>query len=614
MKKQVHFLFFFLLFAVFHATAQLAAPFWTENFTAGIPAGWGNADGSGQNILWGWCANPTSGNSDPGCPAIFDDAINSQIPFQATTASTGFVSLDSDEPQQLPNNHICRLTTTPINCSGKNEVFITFQTHIGVYDVDAEGGAILRVSTDQNTWTDYTVFPGLTTTERWSDNPEFPIIDISATAANQATVYIQWQWTGNWEYQWSIDDIEIYGQNPTPRHDLAFRSVFYPASSFTTPASQIATDTFGFSVNIDNKGLEAQTNIQVQVTVTDTNDVPYYTKSLNIPSIAEGVEDEFYAFTGQFIPVLPVGVYLITYTMFADSVDLRPSNNTITMPFVISESVFAKEDEPEQAYRPSGGGDWAVANYYRMATGLQEQYNVIDAEFAFTTNEDEVPIVDVEAGILLFKLNDDVAEDFSNFDDSALFTGSAEWIGVGNYEAPDTVQGYQLQTSPILDANTGEPGLPLVSGGRYLLAVQYSGASSNAFHAFNDDITTSFVSTLVNTDDWSLGGFGSNVNAVLRMRIGLASTTDEVPLPDYAMQCSPNPTTDAIQLHLNFEQPTKATITIAQLDGRVISFEDREGLTNQTLRYPANHLSAGTYLVRIATPQGTLTKKVIVQH
>jgi hypothetical protein len=32
------------------------------------------------------------------------------------------------------------------------------------------------------------------------------------------------------------------------------------------------------------------------------------------------------------------------------------------------------------------------------------------------------------------------------------------------------------------------------------------------------------------------------------------------------------------------------------------------------LRYPANHLSAGTYLVRIATPQGTLTKKVIVQH
>jgi hypothetical protein len=67
-------------------------------------------------------------------------------------------------------------------------------------------------------------------------------------------------------------------------------------------------------------------------------------------------------------------------------------------------------------------------------------------------------------------------------------------------------------------------------------------------------------------------------------------------------------------LKVDFNKATDATITIAQLDGRVIRYENREGLTNETLSYQLPNLAAGTYLARIATKEGTKTKKFVVLH
>ena len=196
---------------------QAQTPFWSEDFAGGIPTGWTNNDPSGNNAIWTWCNDPAAGNAQAGCPSVWDDALNAQVPFAATTAGNGFATVDSDEYGNIPSNHVSELTTDAIDCSTKSEVWITFQTHIGVFTLDAESNALLRVSTDGMTWTPFTVFPGLSTAVRWSANPESPIIDISSVAAGSSTVYVQWQWTGNYEYNWNLDDIEIYDQNPTPR-------------------------------------------------------------------------------------------------------------------------------------------------------------------------------------------------------------------------------------------------------------------------------------------------------------------------------------------------------------------------------------------------------------
>jgi len=612
-QRSLLFTLSFLVMGILNA--QLPTPFWTEDFTDGIPAGWATTDASTNTlkVYWTWCLNPFLGDSDPGCSQPWDDALNGQVPFRATTATTGFVVVDSDDPGDLPNNHISQLTTTPFNFADKNQVFISFQTHIGVYIENADANAILRVSTNGIDWTEYTIFPGLTTTERWSENPETPIIDISATAANQANVWIQWQWTGNYEYMWSVDDIEIYNQDPTPQNDVAISAFFYPVSSYTTPASQIASNTFQFEVNLSNKGLNPQTNLVVTAYVEEDGGSTLHTQTINIPSLDPGVSDSAFVFPLLYTPDLATGLYTVGYTLSSDSIDQRPIDNEREDNFVVSNDIFAKEDGPEQGYRPGAGGDWAVANYYRMNGGNFEIYKAYQAEFAFSTDTTEIFPSDVEAAIYFFKVNDDVAEDFSDFDVTGLLSSSLEWLGAASYSAPDSLEDQDLQQVLIDDLNTGTTGVILEPGGRYLLAIGYDGASNKVFHAFNNDLYYYFPSTFIFNTDWNPFGFGGDVNALLRFYIGLLSTTDEQALPDNTLSIFPNPVSHMLQLGIEFAEPTDATITIADINGRVITFEDRYGLTKETLQYQVPQLASGTYLARIATAKGTLTKKFVVQ-
>ncbi len=103
------------------------------------------------------------------------------------------------------------------------------------------------------------------------------------------------------------------------------------------------------------------------------------------------------------------------------------------------------------------------------------------------------------------------------------------------------------------------------------------------------------------------------VAALLRMYIDLVVTTDDQPLPDSYMKVFPNPIKDVLNLGLSLEQPTDLTVTIAEMSGRTILIQDKYGMTNETLTYQLPQLASGMYLARIATKEGTLTKKFVVQ-
>ena len=596
-----------LVFLLCGMMTQAQNIFWSEDFTNGIPAGWTNVDASGQGFVWEHCAN-----TDPGCAPVF----TGEQAFQATTASTGFVHVNSDGGLSgpLPQNHVSRLTTSAIDCTGKGVVFIEFQSHIGTYVEPIETDAIIRVSTNGTTWTEFQPFPGLIETNYFSPNPYYSILDISAVAANQATVYIQWQWTANWEYMWDLDDIVLYDANPTPRHDLSMTDYFYTPSSMVTPVSQIATDTFGFFIFLSNLGSEDQTNVVVKASVTTDTDEEIYADSIILPVLASGVVDSFVELAGRYAPELPAGNYQLKYAVRADSSDSRPIDNSISSRFIVSQNVFSKEAGASiTSTSPFDPGDWYAANLYTMSSGSMDNYQVAQVQFSFATDPAELPVADVEATVFLFRMSDDVLPDYSNFDRSELISTSLEWVAVGPYEAPDTMQNFSLQAAQLLDASTFEPFVPLDNGARYILAVGYAGNSNVTRHVFDTEANTAYtVSTLVFTDQWYTGGFTGR-NAVLRMAISLVTTTDNKPLPESTMKVFPNPIRETLNLGLNFDQPTKATITIADLTGRVIRLEDREGLTNDILTYQLPELAAGTYLARIATEEGTLTKKFVVQ-
>jgi len=587
---------------------QAQTPFWTETFTTGIPAGWTNVDTSGQGFTWQWCSAP---NPTPPCAPVF----GGQQPFAATTAATGFVHVDSDGglAAPLPKNHVSRLTTSALNCTGKSVVWLQFQNHIGTFEQPLAANAIVRVSTNLSNWTTFIPFPTFTGTNFFSPNPYFVALDISSVAANQATVYIQWQWIANYEYMWDLDDVALYESNPGAKNDIALGDYFYAPSSLAQPVSQIATDTFEFGANLSNLGANPQKNVILRGAVTTDANVELWADSLVIPTLATGIVDSFFELPNRYAPELPVGTYRIKYTVRSDSLDERTADNSGQSPFLVTNSIFSKEAQVQSAIRPATlGNGWYVGNLYQMSAGSLDNYQATTTTFTFGSDAVEIPVTDVDASIYLFRVKDGVEfVSGTGFDQTTFFSPSLKWVGLANYSAPDTMAGGLLQTVQLLDVDLFTPGVILDKGARYLVVVGYSDQSKFAYHAFNQDVKMFFASTFTFSDQWYTNGFGVEDNAVLRMNISLVTTTDDQPLAESSMRIVPNPVRDALNLAVSFDKPTNATITIADMSGRVIEVEDREGLTQDNLSYPVPKLAPGTYLARIATAEGTLTKKFV---
>lgn len=602
-------LFFVLATMVATAGSLEAQVLFSENFSGGsIPATWGNADATPFNVKWEYCANPTAG-----CVDLYGRPV-----FAGSDAANGFVVLDSDAAGELTALHDSRLTTPAINCSTAPKVYVTFESSIGVFNHSADDLAILRVSTDNATWTDFQIFSGLggtTAATRFSENPLVSGIDISSVAGGQSTVYIQWRWEGNFDYWWLLDNVVVTTQDPSPRNEIAVTDFFYPVSSYATPQSQIGTDTFGFFGRVSNKGSNDAKNVKLTAKVVEVVNqqvgATLYTDSKTIGTLPSGYADSLIILDGLFAPELGQGLYRIVYSVSSDSVDQRPANNEAFDNFEVTDFIFSKEVGPTGGFRPSAGGDYAVANIYTMSKNTLENYNAIGMEFTAVTNAG-FAIENVVVAGFLFKVNDDILPNYSNFDDTELFSPSLELVGSGDFDFPTGAANYALQSFELLDFTTSNPGVPLKAGARYFATISYADDSNAAFHAFADRIDYRNFSTPVNVGGvWNLNGFGGDAAGVIRLYLELSTSVDEKALPDNALSIFPNPVSDMVRLKVDFATATDATITIAQLDGRVITYENREGLTNETLSYQLN-LASGTYLARIATKEGTKTKKFVV--
>ncbi len=396
------------------------------------------------------------------------------------------------------------------------------------------------------------------------------------------------------------------------RPDVKLASSFFPVSHIQTPLTQIAVDTFGFGASLTNIGTTVRTNASVTAKVEKADGTVLFTETQTVASLAPG-DTAVVDFLNQFVPNLALGSYAVKYSTSADPVGgVAPVQDRKDGIFLITTNLFAQENGAGGGFRPGTLTDtWAVGAAYSIAPGTIEKYKCNTTEFNFATNADDYPVTTVEAAHYIFKVNDDVAADFSNFEDDGFFSSSLEWLGFGQYAANPAAVAYQLEKVAIEDINSSTPGINLVAGGRYFVMIEYASPLFNTFNGFNTTVDLPGISTMIFNGGWFLGGFGAGTEAVARMYLDLQSKTDEQPLPVNSMKIVPNPVVDVLNLAIEFDEPTNATITIADINGRVIIYENRKALTNELLHYPLS-VATGTYLARIATEKGTLTKKFVV--
>jgi hypothetical protein len=538
--------------------------------------------------------------------------------FASTTAANGYAYVNSDAAGPLTSSHISRLTSKAINCSGKNKVYIRFESLIGIFSTPSDHNVLLKVSNNNTTWTTYNFLPGLTSDDQISADPEITILDISSVAANKSNVYLQWEWTGNNEYWWMLDDIVLSSTDLTPANDLAIDDFLYPVSSAVTPVSQIATDTFGFYAFVSNNGLADQHNVTLYAEVRDAAYTLLYSDSATIATLTAGYKDTLIELPGRYAPNIPIGIYSVLYFVKSDGgADGRPADNVQGDYFEVTQSVFAKENGPTGAERPGFATpvDWAVGNLYRMSSTSLDNYKAVGFEFASATDPD-YPIEKVHATAYLFKVHNDVAAaDFATFNKTSFLSPtSMDRVGKGEYQFAPGAKNYDIESVEIQDFQTGASGVHLTPGASYIAAIGYADSSRVAYHTFDYATKHFFYSSMVYAGQWYLDGFSNKANAVLRMVIDLITTTDDKPLPESTLTVFPNPARDIVNLKVDFNQPTDATVTLAQLNGRVIQIDERKALTSEVLTYEVLQLPAGAYIARIATKTGTATKTFIVQR
>lgn len=182
----------------------------TSRFTA--TAGYGRAvvyentldvnPGWSVQGLWAF-GRPTGGGGEYGGPDPTSGYTNLYV--------YGY-NLNGDYENNLPERH---LTSTPINCTGRHGVRLTFWRWLGV-EQPTYDRAYIRVSNNGTTWT--TVWQNAT--EIADRSWQFMDLDISSVANNQPTVYLRWTMgptDSAWRYcGWNIDDIRLTALRCTP--------------------------------------------------------------------------------------------------------------------------------------------------------------------------------------------------------------------------------------------------------------------------------------------------------------------------------------------------------------------------------------------------------------
>lgn len=604
--------------------------FWQEDFSNGFPEGWSTTDQSVNNFLWTWCGDPNNGRGD-GCPPIFDEIEEGQVAFSSTSAANGFMTCDSDiAGEPLNTNHVSILTTSAIDCSGKEEVYLQFQTHFGLFAKDASMQAIVRVSNDSVSWSNFIPFTDLfgLFTDRWSDNPEKIMFDISEVAANQATVYIQWFWVANYDYVWSIDDVELTDIDPTPIHELLVDPNFFILPPYyQVPISQVQP--MRFLADVINIGQASQTNVKLEVTIQKSpSGVIVHRDSLLHGTMVRDQLVENIVFLETFTPT-EQGIYAGTYCVTSDSIQDCNETNSKSFTFLVTEDIFSKAPGGNPIALRPGDGNWSPNQPHSWGYGVHFQIpageNIYAEAIQFGIANPEA-LEGEQVTLWLYEWEDINGNGDSEFDERVV-------IGFGSYEILGSEQPVGTIDWPI--ENTNQTPILLDNSREFLAMIQFEASGvgvdlevqTEVFLDYKAQFTIS-DSLDVNPKYHSFAYIGNPSGTFIHNPFNLASgkmeltpnirlrlggdlvRTQEIHGVAFKTTLYPNPAQDQLYYQVESSEAFEISgISIYDWRGKLLIQTARRMEPSEQL--DLSTLPAGSYIIQFNTNKGILSEKFI---
>jgi hypothetical protein len=267
-------------------------------------------------------------------------------PIASTTAANGFALFDSDN--MCSGNQIGDITNaTAFSCTGHSLVGVKFEQYYRRY----YDSTYVCVSTNGTTWTKFRVNKSLANNAYCGANPTTTTVNISSVAANQATVYIRFQfWSptslgtnAGCGYSWMIDDVSVFD---LLANDVALTATAKPNEYMVKPVAQYTPAALTLSATAENKGASAATNVFMNVNVYNLSTLAlvHAATSNTLATLASFATGTLTA-TTSYTPPKDTSIYLVEYIIHMTQTDGDLSNDTLYHGFWVSDSLYARSDE-----------------------------------------------------------------------------------------------------------------------------------------------------------------------------------------------------------------------------------------------------------------------------
>lgn len=353
-------------------TIQSAAVFWSEDFSAGIPADW-EQNGSTPTSQWeyrGPSTNPNSGTGSRGAFATGTTAI------QSATRTNGFLIFDSDFLDNggiatnagngsAPAPHIGKINTDTIDLSSQSAVELKFNSYArqfftNYYIAFSKDGGMTFGDTLE-------LFTELAVNDGTDEALELSF-NVSNYIGGEAQAMIQFIFAGNKPgnnngtgyYFWMLDDIEL---RSLPDNELRLTQVDGAPPIDITFNGNPAYSKYGnlqidqivpisCDANVYNYGAITQTNVSLEVEILDVNgtNVTTLTSSGSAASVPMLDSVDFTVLNTNSWTPSATGSYSLIYRVISDSLDATGTTARDTVLFNVTDNIYSL--------------DWGVADNF----------------------------------------------------------------------------------------------------------------------------------------------------------------------------------------------------------------------------------------------------------
>jgi hypothetical protein len=607
--------------------------FWSEDFAGGFN-GWtpeGLFCGNGQDpggALWQWRSGGRLGEgrfTNPATEMISKSACDGFIVFDSDFLDNAGTDMFTDADAGIVGAGDC---TTP------HEGIITSPS----IDLSATGAAagdfiglkfsqtgrqflstfLVEWSTDGGTtWDEREVNNEVEANDVFGNIQRFPLSGVTSSD----NLILRFRFFQDY-YTWGIDDVELIkfvGIN------AQIENTFYTPLSAIVPITHADADTFAFSTDVINNGAEPiDVRLDIEV-VKVLSGLVVHTDEATETGIPAGdtvtvtVED-------LWVPnEIDTGAYRIDYDLTVlNGNEADTGDNSESFFFAISEGEFGKAlgiDVTALPYRASEDDQWGLGAVFPTANGVG-RFAAEEINFSvFTPDGATLQNFIAEVALLKMVATDlgPLPNDFDRQNNSYLSHPNLEVVFQTThvFSANDNIENVTIDLS-------GQGIDPLEAGTRYVVMVFFDDNNTSSIGSPNNDLflladdSTPMSGTLLYLPDrspsWFTGFTGFTPAPLISLGIALTSPVDEVALPDEVFKAFPNPAHDFINAQLDFQEPTDVSLIIANIEGRILSVQNENSVTKRDVQLDVSIIPNGTYLLRVATNEGTKTTQIIVQH